>query len=123
MKQQTILIVDDEPTWLKLLGRFFACNGYKVLTSPSCARAIKAVRLNSPDCVVLDFHLSDGDAAAVCAEIRAREGRRIPIVIFSSDPEAEDCVGGECRADRFILKITPLEKLLAAVNELLAAAE
>ncbi|OGR68866.1 MAG: hypothetical protein A2081_04315 [Elusimicrobia bacterium GWC2_61_19] len=119
MKQLTILIVDDEPIWLKLLYRLFTGSGYQVLVSPSRACAIETVRSNRPDCVVLDFNLSDGDAVPVCAAIRACEERRIPIIIFSSDPAAEGCVGTEHGADRFLPKTTPLKELLAEVIKLL----
>ena len=120
MEQQTILIIDDDPTWLKLLSRFFSDNGYAVRTAISCASAIETIRFNKSDCVVLDFNLSDGDATCVCAAIRTGEEHRTPIVIFSSDPAAEVCLDSEHRADKFLFKTAPLKELLAAVTELLA---
>lgn len=120
MKQQVILIVDDEPMWLKLLSRFFSDNGYKVLTATTGAGALETLEANRPDLAVLDFNLSDGDALPVCAAIRKLKGRRTPIVIFSSDPSAEACVGIKRGADRFLLKTSPLETLLTTVAELLS---
>lgn len=119
MKQRVILIVDDEPMWLKLLSRFFAANGYKVLTALTVAGALETLRSKRPDLAVLDFNLSDGDSLPVCAAIRKLKGRRTPIVIFSSDPSAEACVGIKRGADRFLLKTSPLEALLTAATELL----
>ena len=109
--------------WRDILSRFFAAGGRKVLTASSCACAIEALKTNKADCVVLDFNLSDGNSIPVCAEIRTGNGRRPPIVMFSSDPAAGECVGPPHGAAKFILKTTPLEELLAAVNELLLAPE
>lgn len=121
MTPATILIVDDDSLWHGLLGRLFTNHGYGLLSATSCATGIETAKLSSPDCVVLDFNLGDGDATIVCAAIRAQGGRRPPIIIFSSDPGAEKCVVDDRLADKFILKNSPLEKLLAAVDELLTA--
>jgi len=118
MATQTILVADDEPQWLQLIGRVFSSHGCRVLPAPSCAGAIALLKSSRPDCAVLDFNLSDGDATAVCTAIRAREPR-IPIVIFSSDSAAEECVGSKHLADKFISKTAPLEELFAVVNGLL----
>lgn len=119
MTQQTILVVDDEPQWLQLISRVFKSHGYHVLTASSCAGALEALKSNKPDCAILDFNLSDGDATRVCAAIRARKATRIPVVIFSSDPAAEECLGKKHSADKFLLKTAPLEELYSIVNELL----
>lgn len=116
MEPQTILVVDDEPQWLQLISRVFTSYGYYVLTAPSCAGAVAVLNSSKPDCAILDFNLSDGDAATVCAAIKACKGQRMPIVIFSSDPAAEECVGLKHLADKFIPKTAPLEELCAVVN-------
>jgi len=121
MTPPTILIVDDDSLWHGLLGRLFTCHGYTLLAAMSCASAIMTAKLSKPDCIVLDFNLGDGDATTVCAAIRALGGHRIPIIIFSSDPGAEECVSKDRLADKFILKNSPLEELLAAVDELMTA--
>ncbi len=121
MPQPAILIVDDDSLWRGLLVRLFTSRGYALLTAASCASGIKTAKMNKPDCVVLDFNLGDGNATIVCAALRAQGERRTPIIIFSSDPGAEECVVRDRLADKFILKTEPLEKLLSAVDELLAA--
>lgn len=75
-----------------------------------------------PDCVVLDFHLEDGDASAVCGEIRGDAVLGVtPILIFSSDPEVESEAYLECRADRFIRKgASVMSCLCKAIEEVLS---
>ncbi len=118
MEQQLILVVDDERMWRDILGRVFSGAGYRVLTAGSCAAAIAALRAARPDCVVLDFNLSDGNSLPVRDEIRALWGWSLPVVIFSSDPAAQACAetGG---SGSFLLKLAPMEELLAMVKGLL----
>lgn len=119
MAKQTILVVDDEPAWTAILGRFFGGHGYNVLTAASCSAAIETAQTHKPDCIILDFTLGDGDAYMVCSAIREAEKRRIPIIVFSGSTSADDCLTNGCLADRLLFKADPLGKLLAAVQELL----
>ena len=120
MRRQIILVVDDDPSWLKLLCRLFTGNDYEIVAAMSCSGAIEAAKIIRPDCVVLDYNLPDGNAGTVCSGLGARAGRRIPVVVFSSDPAAGSCLAGEFPADKLLLKNAALETLLAAVKELLA---
>ncbi len=58
-----------------------------------------------PDCILLDYHLDDGDAVLVCSELRKNSTLdNTPVVVISSDPTAEYSAYAECRARHFILK-------------------
>lgn len=120
MGEKTILVVDDEAVWLDLLARFFSGCGYTMVTAANCAQGMEQVRLHKPDCVILDYNLSDGKATEICSRLRAcKERGGVPIIIFSSDPAAEACLEGEYRADRLFMKSDPLDGLLAVVRDLL----
>lgn len=105
MARRSILIIDDEIIWHKLLIRFLGGAGYNVYAAATCAEGVKLAELHKPDCIVLDFHLADGDAVSVCSALRASGNiAPPPVIIFSSDPEAEITAYAQCRADNFILK-------------------
>jgi len=57
MDEKTILIVDDESVWLRLLSRVFRHCGYTVVQASSCAGGLEALRNNKVDCALLDFNL------------------------------------------------------------------
>lgn len=103
--KQKILVIDDDPYWHRLLGRIFA--GYEVFSAVSCAEGVDKAAFHRPDCILLDFHLNDGDAVLVCSELRKNEAvKGIPVIVVSSDPAAEIIAYAECRARCFILKGT-----------------
>ena len=122
IKKRSILVVDDAPAWHKLISRFLGGLGYKIYTAATCADGVKPAALRRPDCIVLDFHLSDGDAARVCLAIKAEEElKKIPVIIFSLDPCAEIAAYERCRAGYFLLKGTAgLEALPAAIEAVLS---
>jgi CheY-like chemotaxis protein len=121
MAQQSILFIDDEIIWHRLIKQLLGGAGYKVLTAATCAEGIKLAALHKPDCIVLDFHLTDGDAVSVCSAIRANENiKNTPIIIFSSDPEAEQAACTECQAAEFVLKGNcAIANLPAAIENIL----
>lgn len=124
MENQTILIIDDDLTWHNLIGRFLAGAGYKVYAAATCADGVKQAALHKPDCIILDFHLTDGDAVTVCSALQSNDAtKKIPVIIFSSDPGAELAAYAQCRAGDFLLKGEGgLEKITAAIKRILRPA-
>ena len=101
----SILVIDDEIVWGRLLERTFENAGCSVRIAVTCAEGIKLAELHKPDCILLDFHLTDGDAVSICLAIRsAKSIRKTPVIIFSGDPDAEIPAYTQCRAAGFILK-------------------
>lgn len=123
MLQRTILVIEDDMTWHKLLSRMLGGAGYKVLIVATCADGIKLAALHKPDCILLDFHLPDGDAVSVCSAMRSNEDtKEIPVIVFSSDPDAEEAACTQCKAVKFVFKGhgALLEDLRTAVDEILS---
>ena len=120
MARQSVLVVDDEVIWHRLLARLLRELGYDVYTAATCTEGIKLAELHVPDCIVLDFHLTDGDAVQVCAALRTdKRTAQIPVIVFSSDPAAEITAYAECKAAYFVLKgttsITDLPSVIGSV--------
>lgn len=121
MNRRKLLVIDDELFWHRLLKRLFD-RDYDVCAAASCAEGVRMAAELRPDCILLDFHLKDGDAVDVCNGLR-NGGRELPspVVVVSSDPEAEIASYAECHAAYFVLKgsqtmtqlPTIVEKLLA----------
>lgn len=122
MAQQTVLAIEDDIAMQKLIKRILGDSGYTVYIAATCAEGIKLTELYTPDCIILDFHLPDGDAPSVCSAIRLNKRIKTPpIIIFSSDPDAETSAYTECQANSFVLKgAESLKTLPAAVSNILA---
>lgn len=105
MAQKKILVIDDDLFWHRLLKRLFGELDYDVHTAASCEDGVRLAETHRPDCILLDFHLKDGDAVDVCSALKADGGRpKFPVIVVSSDPGAELTAYAECRADYFVLK-------------------
>lgn len=118
-----ILVIDDDLVWHRLLRRLFGETNYDVHTAASCEDGVRMAERHKPDCILLDFHLKDGDAVDVCTALKnGAERPRFPVIVVSSDPAAEITAYAECRADYFVLKGSQImTELPRIVNEVLGA--
>ena len=105
MCKRSILIIDDEVIWHKLLKRLLGGMGYTVYAAISGSDGLKLAETYKPDCILLDFHLTEGDAVSVCSALKANSVvKNIPVIIFSSDATVEITAYAECKAAGFVLK-------------------
>lgn len=112
MRAKTILIVEDEAVWRRLLGLLFRERGYTVIQAASCAEGLEALRRYKIDCAIVDFNLGDSSGDIVCAAIRERDsGLKTPVIFFTADPGAADYMSGPHRADMLVFKDRPVLEL------------
>ena len=87
----TIMIVDDEPGNLNLLGEMLSGAGMGVRALPGGALALAAARTELPDLVLLDIQMPGMDGYEVCRRFKADEQlREIPIIFLSAFTEPSD---------------------------------
>jgi CheY-like chemotaxis protein/predicted regulator of Ras-like GTPase activity (Roadblock/LC7/MglB family) len=76
-----LLIVDDSLSVRKALERILGMKGYKTLAAASLAAAREALEKETPDLVLCDLVLPDGDGLEICAELRERN---VPVLCISA---------------------------------------
>ncbi len=89
--RRTILIVDDEPVNLRLLGNILG-EEYDISFAQSAQEAIDVIKVekDSISLVLLDLHMPGENGFVVIDEIRAdAKTRNIPVVVVTTDKEAE----------------------------------
>ncbi len=81
-----ILVVDDDPDFVEITRTILEANGYEVATAANGDQALKIMRKNPPDLVLLDImmsHVLDGlELSRVLSEDPAL--KKVPIVMVSS---------------------------------------
>jgi DNA-binding response OmpR family regulator len=70
-KNATILVADDDPEILSLVGRRLAAIGYKVLEAQDGEEALLVARAEKPDLIVLDVMMPRKNGWEVAKELRA----------------------------------------------------
>jgi CheY-like chemotaxis protein len=98
-----VLVVDDEAAILRFLKPALEANGYEMTSAGSVAEATKRIAADSPDIVLLDLGLPDGDGKDVIR--RAREWSDVPIIVLSArEREAEKIEALDLGADDYVNK-------------------
>jgi DNA-binding response OmpR family regulator len=91
--QTTIMIVDDEPDNLNVLGEMLRQEGWGVRAFPRGEMALAAAREEAPDLVLLDVRMPGLDGYEVCRRFKADERLSpLPIIFLSAFTEPADKV-------------------------------
>lgn len=116
-----IVIIEDEPDILELLGYTLRREGFEVMTSSSGDTGLNLVKKQKPDLVLLDLMLPQKDGLEICRELKANTNtKNIPIIMVTAKSEESDIVLGlGMHADDYICKPFSPRELVARVRAVL----
>ena len=116
--KKKLLVVEDERSISEPLQQALEREGFDVRLAESAAGALDSFRAQSPDLVVLDVMLPDGDGREVLHEIRQLS--RTPVVMLTARGEEMDRVLGlELGADDYVTKPFSAAELVARIRAVL----
>lgn len=118
---QRILVVDDDRQIVRLVQSYLEQAGFVVLTAGDGAAALRVIRAERPDLVVLDLMLPDMDGWAITRAVRAdQRTAALPILMLTARVEDTDrIVGLELGADDYVTKPFNPRELVARVRAIL----
>lgn len=113
-----ILIVDDVPLNLQMLGGLLQSKGYEVAPASSGAIALEMAQTQTPDLILLDIQMPEMDGFKVCKLLKENPlTKDIPVIFLTAFVETEDIVRGfELGAVDYISKPFNSSELIARVN-------
>ena len=126
MRPRRVLVVDDEPTILKLVKTFLGVDGYEVLLADGGEAGLEMLRTQEVDLVILDVRMPGMNGIEVCRRIRADPANaRLPVVFLTADGDNELAFfqGLEVGGDEYLHKPIHRRELSARVKNLLRLAD
>ena len=119
MPPQTVLIIEDDPTMLRVLKDNFESEGYRVRTAGDGEAGREAALASEPDLLVLDIMLPKVNGYELCRGLR-QEGLVCPILMLTAKTQEPDVVLGlNLGADDYVGKPFGMQELLARCRALL----
>lgn len=117
--QQTILIVEDEPSIVMLLKYNIEKSGFLTDVADNGEEAVEKSRNKNYDLIVLDLMLPKMDGMTVCKTIRKDENK-VPILMLTAKDEEYDKISGlEMGADDYLTKPFSPRELIARIHAIL----
>ena len=113
--QHLILIVEDDDAISRLLSTSLQQHGYKTLLAGDRHAALREIQSRSPDLILLDLGLPDGDGKELIKTIRSHLSTPI-IVVSARNEEAEIIASLDAGADDYVTKPFSTHELLARVR-------
>ncbi len=116
-----ILIVDDDPYFLRVLSRILSAENFQVKTAEGAAQAAEVLKENSFDVVISDLRLPDGDGLSILQQVR-KGGREVPVVILTAYGEVDSYLEAmNAGVTEYLNKPVKSEELIAVVRNCLQA--
>jgi DNA-binding response OmpR family regulator len=117
---RTVLVVDDEPTIVEVVGRYLDRAGYETYEAADGPQALQIAAEHRPDLVVLDVMLPGIDGIEVMRQLHERPGPRIAVILLTARGEESDrLVGLRHGADDYVVKPFSPAELVARVDAVL----
>jgi two-component system, OmpR family, KDP operon response regulator KdpE len=122
MSNGRVLVVDDEQSIRRAVGRALAARGYRVELATDGEEALAVAAAFQPDLVVLDLNLPALDGLEVCRQLRGWSS--VPILVLSVREDEPDKVAAlDLGADDYLTKPFGIDELMARVRALLRRAQ
>jgi len=116
-----ILLVDDEPDILEIVGYNLKKEGYKIYTATNGVEGLKIAKKVVPHLIILDIMMPEMDGIETCEKIRSAKGlENILITFFTARSEDYSQVAGfNVGADDYITKPIKPKVLISKISALL----
>ena len=122
MAKRRVLLIDDEPSIIKVVGKRLEVAGYEVMTALDGQDGLTKAKLGSPDIIILDIMMPKMSGFEVCAALKKDpQYQHIPIVIFTGKgKDMDEKLSRELGANAYISKPHTADDLVEQIEILLA---
>ncbi|MEY8849989.1 response regulator transcription factor [Psychroserpens sp. XS_ASV72] len=116
-----ILLVDDEPDILEIVGYNLSTEGYQIITAENGIEAVKKAKKEKPHLIILDVMMPEMDGIEACEQIRKVPDLSNTIITFltARGEDYSQMAGFDAGADDYITKPIKPKVLVSKVKALL----
>ena len=120
-KDIKILLVDDEPDILEIVGYNLSNEGYQIITATNGIEAVKKAKKESPQLIILDVMMPEMDGIEACELIRKNKDLKNTIITFltARGEDYSQVAGFDAGADDYITKPIKPRLLVSRVKAIL----
>ena len=120
-KEIKILLVDDEPDILEIVGYNLSNEGYQVITAENGKEGVKMAKKHNPHLIILDVMMPEMDGIEACEQIRKLPNQEETIIAFltARGEDYSQVAGYDAGADDYITKPIKPKVLVSKVKALL----
>lgn len=113
--QEQVLIVEDDESISRMLSLSLEQHGYRTLIAGDIQSAVRILHANTPDLILLDLGLPDGDGKTMIKKIRSELS--VPIIVISVRQEEKEVIASlDAGADDYVVKPFSVDELLARIR-------
>lgn len=127
MAGKKILVIDDDPTLLKVQELSLSSFGFEVDLADSGLTALEKIKNKNFDAIILDYYMPKMDGPTVCQKLRKdpefKNFRRLPILLLTGKAETKEELAQEVfqlGANDFLEKPFELKELVEKINKLVS---
>ena len=116
-----ILLVDDEPDILEIVGYNLSSEGYQVITAENGIEAVRKAKKEKPHLIIMDVMMPEMDGIEACEQIRKNPDLTNTLITFltARGEDYSQVAGFDAGADDYITKPIKPKVLVSKVNALL----
>ena len=113
-----VLIADDEPALRSLLKTNLSFEGFETLTASNGEEALRVIRDEAPDVVLLDVMMPVLDGWQVLEELSKNENRQTKVILVTAKATSEaQLQGWELGCDEYLTKPFDLDDMIERIME------
>ena len=119
-KKRKVLLVDDEPSIVKMVAKRLEVAGFEVVVAMDGEEGLEKAKTQGPDVIILDLMLPKLNGYEVCAALKKDpQHQKIPVIMLSARvQERDEKAGLECGADAYMRKPFNSQELVGQINAL-----